>query len=132
MRQPKKFLFVCNRGVTVQYHGCLRSRELGQAPMLLMFLTPRQALSSHPQQQMVWLQDRDSVPNWYNVVLVHCTYSMTHCCSPMTLSTAGCIPQGKLQFLYTWPPVPVMKSGIPSVHIPTLVLIDRLMSFTFT
>ena len=46
-------LYVCNRGDTLQYHGGLRSRELGQAPMLLVFLTPRQALSSHPRQQMV-------------------------------------------------------------------------------
>ena len=30
-------LFVCNRGDTVQYHGSLRSRELGQAPMLQDF-----------------------------------------------------------------------------------------------
>ena len=63
-------LFVCNRGDTIQYHGGLRSRELGQAPMLLVFLTPRQALSSHPRQQMVWLywlQDRDSMPNWYTI-----------------------------------------------------------------
>ena len=29
------------------YHGSLRSRELGQAPMLLVFLPPRRALSSH-------------------------------------------------------------------------------------
>ena len=34
----------------MQYHGGLRSRELCQAPMLLVFLTPRQALSSHPRQ----------------------------------------------------------------------------------
>ena len=63
-------MFVCNRGDTIQYHGGLRSRELGQAPMLLVFLTPRQALSSHPRQQMVWLywlQDRDSMPNWYTI-----------------------------------------------------------------
>ena len=59
--------FVCNRGDTVQYYGGLWSRELGQAPMLQVFLTPRQVLSSHPRQQMVWLywlQDRDSMPNW--------------------------------------------------------------------
>ena len=52
---------VCNRGDTIQYHSGLRSRELGQAPMLQVFLTPRQALSSHPLKQMVWLywlQDR--------------------------------------------------------------------------
>ena len=48
-------LFVCNRGDTIKYHGSLRSRVLGQAPMLLVFLTPRQALSSHPLKQMVWL-----------------------------------------------------------------------------
>ena len=30
-----------------QYHGGLRSKELGQAPMLLVFLSLRQALSSH-------------------------------------------------------------------------------------
>ena len=45
--------FVCNREDTIQYQGSLRSRELGQAPMLHVFLTPRQALSSHPHQQMV-------------------------------------------------------------------------------
>ena len=50
---PTRYLFVCNRGDTVQYHGGLRSRELGQAPMLQVFLTPKQALSSHPRQQMV-------------------------------------------------------------------------------
>ena len=64
------FCFVCNREDTIQYHGGLRSRELGQAPMLLVFLTPRQVLSSHPLQQMVWLywlQDRDSIPNWYTI-----------------------------------------------------------------
>ena len=41
-------IFFCNRGDTMQYHGGLQSRELGQAPMLLVFLAPRQALSSHP------------------------------------------------------------------------------------
>ena len=46
-------LFVCNRGDTIHYHGGLRSRELGQAPMLQVFLTPREALSSHPLKQMV-------------------------------------------------------------------------------
>ena len=46
-------LFVCNRGDNIQYHSGLRSRELGQAPMLQVYLTPRQALSSHPRQQMV-------------------------------------------------------------------------------
>ena len=41
-----------------------------QAPTLLVFLTPRQVLLSHPRQQMVWLywlQDRDSMPNWYTI-----------------------------------------------------------------
>ena len=63
-------LFVCNRRDTTQYHYDLRSMELGQAPMLLVFQTPRQELSSHPHQQMVWLswlQDKDSMPNWYNI-----------------------------------------------------------------
>ena len=40
----------CNRGDTIQYHGGLRSRELCQAPMLLVSLTPWPALSSHPCQ----------------------------------------------------------------------------------
>ena len=44
-------VFVCHRGDTI---GTV-SRELGQAPMLLVFLTPRQASSSHPRQQMVRL-----------------------------------------------------------------------------
>ena len=53
-KKLNSFLFVCfcNRGDTIQYHGGLQSRELGQAPMLLVFLTPRQALSSHPRQQI--------------------------------------------------------------------------------
>ena len=46
-------LFVCNRGDTIQYHNSLQSRELGQAPMLQVFLTPMQALSSYLRQQMV-------------------------------------------------------------------------------
>ena len=37
--------FFCNRGDDVQYHGGLRSRELCQAPMVLVFLTPRQDLA---------------------------------------------------------------------------------------
>ena len=47
----QNFYFFCfcfsNRGDTIQYHGGLRSWELGQAPMLLVFPSPRQALSSH-------------------------------------------------------------------------------------
>ena len=46
-------LFVCNRGNTIQYHGGLKSRELCQTPLLQMFLTPRQALSSQLRQHMV-------------------------------------------------------------------------------
>ena len=42
--------FFFNRGDTTQHHGGLQSRELCQAPMLLVFLTHRQALSSHPRQ----------------------------------------------------------------------------------
>ena len=70
-------LFVCNKGDTIQYRGSLRSRDL--APMLQAFLTPRQALSSHPCQQMVWLywlQGRDSMPNRYS--LNHLTILHTH------------------------------------------------------
>ena len=48
-------LFFCNSGDNVQYHGGLWSRELGQAPMLQVFLTHRQVLSSHLCQQMVRL-----------------------------------------------------------------------------
>ena len=33
----------------MQYHGSLRSRELGQTSMIHVFLTPRQVLSSHPR-----------------------------------------------------------------------------------
>ena len=50
LKNGKKCLFVCKRGDTIQYHGGLRSRELGQAPMLLVFLTPRQGLSPHLRQ----------------------------------------------------------------------------------
>ena len=41
--------FFLNIGDIIQCHGGLRSRELGQAPILLVSLTPRQALSSHPR-----------------------------------------------------------------------------------
>ena len=47
--------------------------------MLLVFLTSRQALSSHQRQQMVqlyWLQGRDSMPNWYTIN--HPTTLQTH------------------------------------------------------
>ena len=40
-------IFFCNKEDTIQYHGSLRSRELGQASMLLVLLTPIQVLSSH-------------------------------------------------------------------------------------
>ena len=78
-------------------------------PLLLhVFLTPRQALSSHPHQQMVWLywlQDRDSIPNWYTInhpTTLHIQWNpVTHCCSPMVLCTVGCIPQAKLPSLDT-------------------------------
>ena len=63
-------LVCCNRGDTLQYHGGLQSKELCQAPMLLVFLTPRQVLSSHPLKQIIWLywlQDRDRIPNWCTI-----------------------------------------------------------------
>ena len=98
-------LFVC-LFVTEESHDGLWSRELGKAPMLLVSLTPRQALSSHPCQQMVWLywlQDRDSMPNWYTInhpATLHTqNETVTHCCSWMTLCTAGCILQTKLPSL---------------------------------
>ena len=37
---------------TIQYHSGLGSRELGQAPMLQVFLAPRQALSSYKRQHL--------------------------------------------------------------------------------
>ena len=46
------------------YHGGLWSRELGQAPKLLVFLTPRQASLSH--LWLYWLQDRDNMPIAFN------------------------------------------------------------------
>ena len=53
LQDGKICLFVCNRGDTIQYHSGVPSRELGQSPMPHVFLTPRQALSPHPRQQMV-------------------------------------------------------------------------------
>ena len=58
-----------------------RSRELCQASILLVFLTPRQALSFHPRQHMVWLyklQDRDSIHIWYTI-LQHFTHNEIEC-----------------------------------------------------
>ena len=68
--KTKKYLRSCLFVCTAQYHGSLRSRESGQAPMLQVFLMPRQGLSSHLRQQMVWLywpQDRDSMLNCYTI-----------------------------------------------------------------
>ena len=78
------FLFF-NRGDTIQYFGGLRSRELGQAPILLVFLFPRQALSSHHRClcfAKVFLSHRSQVGNerglgarqhslWPNVHSIH-------------------------------------------------------------
>ena len=48
----KWFLFVClfvtEEILNISYDGGLWLKDLGQAPMLLVFLTPRQTLSSHP------------------------------------------------------------------------------------
>ena len=92
----------CQRTILHIITVVVRSRELGQAPILL-FLTLRQALSSHPRQQMVWLcrlQDRDSIHIQYTInhpTTLHTQWNpLTHCCSPMALCTAGCIPQAKL------------------------------------
>jgi hypothetical protein len=95
-------LFVCNRRDTIQYHGGLRSRKLGQAPMIQVFLTPRQTLSSEPSQQMVWLywlQDRDRMPNWYTTN--HPTTLHTHTqWNPVTTAARrwhfGMYPAGKV------------------------------------
>ena len=46
-----KLPFTYNLFVCLQYHGRLRSRELCQAPLLQVFLTPRQVLSTHQCQQ---------------------------------------------------------------------------------
>ena len=101
-------IFRLCRGDTVQYHGGLQSRELGQATVLLLSLTPRQVSSSHPCQQMVWLywlQDRDSMPNWYTInhsTILHTQWNtVTHCCLPMALCNVGCIPQAKVPSLDT-------------------------------
>jgi hypothetical protein len=71
-------VFGCNRGDTIQDHSGLQTRKFGQAAIML-FLNPRQALSSHLRQQIVWLywlQDRDSMPNWYTIN--HPTTMHTH------------------------------------------------------
>jgi hypothetical protein len=116
-------LFVCNRGDTERIkhrqtmayyctHLCcwqkilqsitavLRSRELDQAP-ILVFLTPRQALSSHPLST-------DSIDYRLEIVSLISTLStsynpaptqwtqMTHCCSLRALCATGCTyPSGK-------------------------------------
>ena len=41
-------MFVRNRVDTIQYHGGFQSRELGQAPMLLVFLTPKEGVIISP------------------------------------------------------------------------------------
>ena len=119
-------LFVCNRGDTIQYHGHLQSRELGQSPLLLVFLTSRQALSSHLHQQMVWLywlQDRDSMPDWY--AINHFTHTMKPS-DPLLLVDGtlhcGMYPTGRVAISRH-----IATQGSPSVTIllassvPTLV-----------
>ena len=91
------YLFVCNRGDTMQYwtrmnygtilhlsmlttdnttqyHDRHLIKGVMPSPMLLVYLTPRGALSSHPQ--LYWLQDRDSMPNSYTIN--HLTTLHTH------------------------------------------------------
>ena len=86
-------VFLCNRGDTMHYwmwtnydallHSSMSMTDnttqchvghsikgITPSSMPLVFLTPRQALSSHPRQQMVWLywlQDRDNMPNQYTI-----------------------------------------------------------------
>ena len=56
---------------TVSWWASDQGSYAKQAPCYwCLFLTPRQTLSSHPRQQMVWLywlQDRDSMPNCYTI-----------------------------------------------------------------
>ena len=80
--------------------------------MLHVFLTPRQALSSHLRQQMIWLywlQDRDSMLNLYTIN--HPSLTMKSC-DPLLLAdgtlaqlpcletTMVCIPSMLKRF---WP-----------------------------
>ena len=115
------FFFFVNREDTIYYHGRLQSRKLGQALMLLVFLTPRQALSSHPLKQMVWLywiQDRDRIPNWCTIndpTTLHIQWNpVTHCCWPMAFCTAGCILQMVfVSVLDTESPMVFLLVGLP-------------------
>ena len=97
-------LFVCNRGDT--------TITVVSDHLLLVFLTPRKALSSHSRQQMVWLywlQDRDSMLNWFAInhpTTLHTQWNpVTHCCSPMSLC-AGKVDISQhlaLRFPPEWP-----------------------------
>ena len=69
--------FMSMRDTTTQYHGRHPIKGVMPSPMLLVFLTPRQALSSHPRQQMVWLYWlQDSMSNWCTIK--HPTKLHTH------------------------------------------------------
>ena len=81
-----------------------------------MFLIPRQALLSHPHQQMVWLcrlQDGDSILIQYTIshpLTLHTQWNtVTHCCSPVALCTVGCIMRQIWHLLKpSHPPVPLV------------------------
>ena len=91
----------------VQYHSGLQTRKLGQAPIVL-FLTLRKVLSSHPHQQMVWLcrlQDRDSIHKQNTInhpTTLHTQWNpVSYFCLPMALCAAVCILQAKFPSLNT-------------------------------
>ena len=84
----------------IQYHGGLRSRELGQGPILLCVPNSYLGRRYHLTRVKRWsdcIGYRIEIV-WQigtlSTILQHSTHNetVTHCCSPMALCAAGCIP----------------------------------------
>ena len=70
--------FVCNRGDTVSRQSPIKRVRPSPYTTNSVFLIPRQALSSHWHQWMVWLQDRIEIVcqiGTLSTILQHCTHT---------------------------------------------------------
>mgnify|MGYP006863871921 CR=1 FL=1 len=70
--------FVCNRGDTVSRQSPIKRVRPSPYTTNSVFLIPRQALSSHWHQWMVWLQDRIEILcqiGTLSTILQHCTHT---------------------------------------------------------
>ena len=71
----KHVLFVTEEILYSMYHDGLRLRELGQSPMLQVFLPPRQVLLSHPWRWSACIGYRIEIVGTLSIILHHFTYN---------------------------------------------------------